>query len=173
MSFSEADDTKVKGMDLQQHHTLLASSSLKHFRIVFSSVKRHFRRVESQCGVSGSQLWVLWELHTTPGLKVSELAKKLSVHQSTTSNLIEKLVKKDLITKQRQEDDQRVVRLYLTTKGKDVVAKAPSAPRGVLTEALDHMSNQDLIKLHQSLETLTSQIKLKDEHDALTLLGEI
>ncbi|MGZ8253110.1 MAG: MarR family winged helix-turn-helix transcriptional regulator [Methylophilaceae bacterium] len=169
----EGAEQDSAGTVQSSQHALYVSSSLRHFRVVFSSVKKHFRRIESQCGVSGSQLWVLWELHITPGLKVTELAQKLSIHQSTASNLIEKLVKKDLIIKQRQEHDQRVVKLYLSPQGQEVVAKAPSSPRGVLTDALDRLPNKDLVSLHQSLETLTAQIKLKDEHDALEFLEEV
>ena len=152
-------------------HEQLASSALKDFRIIFNSVKKHFKQVEKQCGISSSQLWVLWELHKTPGLKVSELAGKLAIHQSTTSNLIEKTARKALISKKREDQDQRVVRLYLTEAGRDIVKKAPDSPRGVLTEAIDRLSIADLMQLQSSLEKLIGNMKLKDEADAMKPLS--
>jgi len=149
----------------------LASATLKDFRIIFNSVKKHFKQIEERCGVSSSQLWVLWELQKTPGLKVSELAGKLAIHQSTASNLIEKASKKALISKKREDLDQRVVRLYLTETGREIVKKAPGSPRGVLTEAIDQLSIQDLVQLQNSLEILIGKMNLKDEADAMKPLS--
>lgn len=153
------------------NHEQLASATLKDFRIIFNSVKKHFKQIEEQCGVSSSQLWVLWELQKTPGLKVSELAGKLAIHQSTASNLIEKASRKALISKRREDEDQRVVRLYLTEAGQEIVMKAPGSPRGVLTEAIDQLSIQDLVQLQSSLEILIGKMKLKDEADAMKPLS--
>lgn len=149
----------------------LASATLKNFRIIFNSVKKHFKQVETQCGVSSSQLWLLWELHKTPGLKVSELAGKLAIHQSTASNLIEKAVRKALISKKREDQDQRVVRLYLTAAGRETMLKAPESPRGVLTEAIEQLSAAELLQLQASLQSLISRMKIKDEADALKPLS--
>lgn len=154
-------------------HEQLASSALKDFRLIFNSVKKHFKQIEEQCGISSSQLWVLWELHKTPGLKVTELAGKLAIHQSTASNLIEKVAKKTLISKKREDQDQRVVRLYLTKAGQEVVLKAPDSPRGVLREAIDHLPTSDLMQLQNSLDRLIGQMKLKDEADAMKPLSSL
>lgn len=156
-----------------QGNDLLVNAAIKNFRVIVSSVKKHSSQVEAHCDVSSSQLWLLWELQQTPGLKVTELASRLSIHQSTASNLIEKLVKKQLVNKQRDDVDQRIVRLYLTHAGVEVVLKAPSSPRGILRDALEHLSTSELTLLQQSLETLMAQIKLKDEEDALTSLADI
>lgn len=153
------------------NHDQLASATLKDFRIIFNSVKKHFKQIEELCGVSSSQLWVLWELQKTPGLKVSELAGKLAIHQSTASNLIEKTSKKALISKKREDLDQRVVRLYLTETGREIVKKAPGSPRGILTEAIDQLSIQDLVQLQSSLEILIGKMNLKDDADAMKPLS--
>ncbi|MCE1172760.1 MAG: MarR family transcriptional regulator, partial [Azovibrio sp.] len=65
---------------------------LKQFRSIFNTVKQHFQQVEAACRVSGAQLWALAVIVRQPGLRVSELAKAMAVHQSTTSNLVERLV---------------------------------------------------------------------------------
>lgn len=157
----------------EKQHQELAKSTLQSFRIVFSSVKKHFRWIESQCGISGSQLWALWELHTTSGLMVSELAQKLSIHQSTASNLLDKLEKKELISRERNAEDQRVVRLYLTSLGQDVIRRAPNPPQGVLPDALEHLPASTLYQLHESLKSLLAQMKIKDDSDAMKHLSDI
>lgn len=159
--------------DGEKAQEILATSALKNFRIIFNSIRKHSNEIEDRCKISSSQLWVLWELYKTPGLKVTELASRLSIHQSTASNLIEKIVNRKLIGKKREDQDQRVVRLYLTEEGKDVILKAPDSPRGILREALDQLSAEELNLLEQSLENLISRIKLKDEEDAMKPLAYV
>lgn len=148
----------------------LVNTTLRDFRMVFSSIQKHFKNVEAQCGISGSQLWVLWELRNRPGLKVSELATKLSIHQSTASNLIDKLARRSMLQKQRQDVDQRVVRLFITEQGLQVLEKAPGAPRGILLDALEQLNAQDLQLLHSSLAKVVDILK-PDEDDALMPLA--
>lgn len=62
-------------------HDELSLAVLRQFRVIFGSVRQHFREVEQQCGVSGSQLWLLHGART-PGIGVSALAQRLSIHQS-------------------------------------------------------------------------------------------
>lgn len=149
-------------MNQTQSQAKLANASLQHFRVIFSSVKKHLSDTESVCGISSSQLWVLYELNKAPDLKVSELANNLAIHQSTASNLVEKLVKKVLIVKKRELSDQRVVRLSLTEQGLAMIKKAPASPRGVLRDALDRLDADTLSTLTQSLSQLTLQINSKD-----------
>lgn len=169
----QTDRPKQDVAAAEQSDNLLVNATIKDFRVIISSIKKHSSQVEALCNVSSSQLWLLWELHQSPGLKVTELANRLSIHQSTASNLIEKLVNKQLVIKRRSDFDQRVVRLYLSEAGTEVVFKAPSSPRGALRDALEHMSASELILLQQSLGALIAQIKLKDEESALTPLSDI
>src|SRR5437870_1308186 len=57
---------------------------------------RHLQRVEAGNGLSGTQFSVLVALRTTPGMKISHLASKLSMHKSSASNLLDKLEQRGL-----------------------------------------------------------------------------
>lgn len=157
----------------QELQAKLATASLQHFRVIFSSVKKHLSDTESACGISGSQLWVLYELNRAPDLKVTELAANLAIHQSTASNLIEKLVKKELIVKKRETTDQRVVRLSLTEQGVEMIKNAPPSPRGVLRDALDRLDTEKLAALAEGLEELIVQINSKDLDAGLIPLSDL
>ena len=111
---------------------VLFQAVLKNLRIIFRSVQTYSRWVEKESGISAAQLWMLWELHNEPGLTVSRLANVLSIHQSTCSNMLDKLQQKGLICRNRNSSDQRVVRLYLTASGSELLAKAPRPAQGPL-----------------------------------------
>lgn len=138
-------------------------SVLQRFRILIRTAQRHSQWIERQSGVTGAQLWALQELFEAPGLRVGELAKRMALHQSTASNMIDKLESSGLVSKERTSADQRVVRLSLTDAGRDLLARAPSPARGVLPEALRLLDEEALARLQGELDGLLKQIKDLDE----------
>lgn len=138
-------------------------SVLQRFRVLIRTAQRHSQWIERQSGITGAQLWALQELFERPGLRVGELANLMALHQSTASNMIDRLETAELVRKERTSADQRVVRLYLTDKGSDLLATAPSPARGVLPEALRMLPPEDLERLQDELDVLLRKIKTMDE----------
>lgn len=161
-----------QGTSLADQHQL-AQEVLKKFRVVFGSIKKHFREIENQCGVSGAQVWAIWEISRAPGMRVTELAKVLSLHQSTMSNLLEKIEEGGLIRKERTQGDQRVVRLYVTEHGHEVIQRAPKPMSGILPDALQKLPLATLLSLSQDMETLIALMPGKDISAASKPLSEI
>jgi len=62
----------------------------------------------------------------------------------TTSNLLDKLEKRHFVRRERQDADQRVVRLFLTAEGRETVSRAPKPTRGVLPDALIRLPHEEL-----------------------------
>lgn len=54
---------------------------LQQFRVIYGSMRQYFREVEERCGLPGSQMWLLQEVQKTPYVGVTELARRLGVHQ--------------------------------------------------------------------------------------------
>ncbi len=144
----------------EQSQTALAV--LEQFRLIFRSAKKHFQWVQERTGVTGAQLWVLAELRRNPGMRVTELARAMAVHQTTASNLIERLVREKMIKRERADVDQRVINLSLTRKGSEAVASAPLPLEGVLPDALKSLSLEDLGELHRRLDKLARLMKIRD-----------
>ena len=140
-----------------------AAEVLKQFRIIFRSVKKHFLVIERTCGIGGSQLWALATVAQTPGIRVSGLAKALSIHQSTASNLVDQMVKLGLLIRERDEEDQRVVHLKASEKGLALIALAPQPLTGVLTDALAQLDPSEVHALRQSLARLLDVMALRDD----------
>ena len=136
---------------------------LKQFRLIYGSVRSHFREVEAACGVSGSQLWLLHEVSQAPGIGISELALRLSIHQTTCSQLVEKLVAHGYLSKARSTEDQRRVGLTLTRSAAGVLKAAPGPAEGILPEALMDLSADELATLATALATVTGALGRRDE----------
>jgi DNA-binding MarR family transcriptional regulator len=155
-----------EGSQYQQMLTVL-----KQFRAVIANLKEHYQGVEEATGVSGTQLWALYAIATRPGLKVGDLARELAVHQSTASNLLDRLTELGYVVRKREGTDQRVVTLHLTSEGKTVVDRAPKPAIGVLQQALLSLPQDRLSGLHGHLNELIKAIGLKRVSGAATPLS--
>jgi DNA-binding MarR family transcriptional regulator len=145
---------------------------LKLFRIIFKSATQHFHEIEKIAGIGGASLWALSEIAASNNLTVSALAKAMSIHQSTASNLLEKLETGGYIVRVRSTDDRRVVNLSLTDKGRDVLSRAPLPYRGILPEALMRLAPETLELLNQNLIKLVAGLERKHLEDGFEPLGK-
>jgi len=141
----------------------LGKNIVQDLRIVVRTIQAHSRWVEKQCGVSSVQLWAMWELFSSPGQKVSDLSRTLSIHQSTASNMLDKMEEKELIRRDRSGPDQRVVQLFLTKKGSDLLSIAPRPAQGAVQDALNRMSDEQLNYLKSGLDALISHMSVSEE----------
>jgi DNA-binding MarR family transcriptional regulator len=143
----------------------LVSETLRQFRVIIGAVRHHFRALESACGVTGAQVWILAAIAENPGITVSRLSETLSVHVSTASNLLDKLDKAGLVERQRSTTDRRVVQLKLTPEGQVVMDRAPKPLTGVVPYALDKLSPVVLTRLNGDLGLLIQEMNYVD-HDS-------
>jgi MarR family transcriptional regulator, organic hydroperoxide resistance regulator len=151
----------------------LALEVLQQFRVIYGTMRQYFRELEECCGLPGSQMWILQEVERTPEIGITELAGRLGIHQSTCSQLVEKLVAKDCLIKKRQSVDQRRVGLCLASEGRKAIAALPGPAEGVLPEALAAIPEVALKTLNINLMELIAHLPGKDETFASTPLAEM
>lgn len=118
-------------------------------------------------------MWLLQEVQKTPYVGVTELARRLGVHQSTCSQLVDRLVAQDYLTKTRPHDDQRRIGLCLADKGLAAIAALPGPAEGVLPEALSAIPEVALRTLHINLSELIRHLPGNNVAFARVPLAEI
>lgn len=145
---------------------------LQQFRVIYGTLRQHFREVEERCGLTGSQMWILQEVQRTPGLGVTELATRMGIHQSTCSQLVDKLVSLGCLTKNRLHEDQRRVGLGLSDSGIAAISALPGPAQGILPAALAGLPEVAIKTLHVNLSELIRHLPGKEEAFAWTPLSE-
>jgi DNA-binding MarR family transcriptional regulator len=73
---------------------------------------------------------VLWE---ADGITVKALGDKLFLDSGTITPLVKRLEARGLLRRQRDDEDERLVRIFLTDEGRALRAKALSVPLAVST----------------------------------------
>jgi len=149
-----------------------AVQALRRFRQIFSAVRTHFQQVERITGIGAAQLRGLSLLRERPGLRVSELAQAMDIHQSTASNLVKLLVARKMLAAARDGADGRVLRLHLLPAGDEILQRLQGHYIGVLPQALQSLQPRLLKRLNTDLDVLIAAMRT-DARAALSPLASL
>ena len=149
-----------------------AVAVLRQFRQVFNAVKSHFQQVEKTVGIGGAQVWALSIVRDQPGIGVGTLARAMSIHQSTASNLVRTLIDREMVVAAKDGADRRAVQLKLLPAGARVLKNAPGPFAGLLPDALKALPGETLARLQADLGQLIVAIAA-DESGASIPLSDL
>lgn len=91
---------------------LLAKAGTAHRKLIEERAR--------DIGLHGGQIFVLFELWKTDGLRQIDLSSRLSVTPATVNKTLGGLLDKDLVVREKFENDARSTRICLTQKGRDI-----------------------------------------------------
>jgi DNA-binding MarR family transcriptional regulator len=113
-------------------------------------------------GVRIGQNLVLEVLWAGDGLSPGELAARLQVSTPTVVNTATRMVKDGLIERRADPVDRRLVRLYLTTKGRAARAPIEAARRQLAERALATLGDDEREALAGALQKIIDQMQATD-----------
>jgi DNA-binding MarR family transcriptional regulator len=149
--------------------TIQPNQVLRRFRVVFNAVRSHFKQIEKKVGLGGAQVWALSVIRDQPGIGMGGLAKCMDVHQSTASNLVRSLQKKELVCMDKDATDKRHVHLHITPLALALLADVPGPFEGVLPVALAQLNAATLQRLDQDLVELIGLLKADESAGTIPL----
>jgi len=99
-------------------------------------------------------LLVLWE---RDGLPVKEVGERLALDSGTLTPLCKRLEQQGLVERRRGEDDERVVRIFLSPEGRALRGKARKIPMDLACRAgYDLGSDRSVRELSRLRDELTA-----------------
>ncbi len=100
------------------------------------------------------QYWLLRLLRRRGALSISELAEKLGVTGSSITTACKRLEKAGLVMRERQSDDERMVRVTLTEQGSARVEAWQEQRRELLAHLLAPLAEDEQGALQRLLERI-------------------
>lgn len=140
----------------------LVESTMNHLRRIVRALEVYSKHVEADFGLTGPQLWALWELGQGGPMAVKDLAARMHLHPSTVVGVVDRLSAKDLVLRKEDPADRRRVSLRLTPKGKATLRKAPHPAQGRLLHGLRAMSSKQLASVNTALGTVVQMMEAED-----------
>lgn len=89
-------------------------------RKVFRIMNVVYDRELAKYDLTSSQISVLCNLWNKDGITQKEIQEKLNLRAASVTGLVDTLCDKNFITRNQDDEDARVKRLYLTDKGRKV-----------------------------------------------------
>lgn len=91
------------------------------------------------------------------GLPCAEISKRMLARVPDVTRLIDRLVKLELVVRERKEGDRRVVIQQLTEKGKNILAELDVKTLKIHKENFSYMKPEDLAKLNELLNVVRNK----------------
>jgi DNA-binding MarR family transcriptional regulator len=137
---------------------------------VFRVVGRFRRQLRRSVGrgfdsarLTESQSELLWLVGRKPGISVSAAAAELGLVPNTASTLVSKLVSRGFLTRSAGASDRRVGELALAGPTQQIVDASRTARRGLLSDVLDELDDDQIESLAKGLEVLDTMTRLLQE----------
>lgn len=128
-----------------ENNTQLLINQVLHLYIQRSMyLLRDLKIHPGQCGM-------LWGLSQNDGLSQKELAKKMRITPPSITVMIRKMEAEGLIKKKQDEKDQRITRIYITDKGREIAEHMDDVLCQLEKEVFANMSEQEIMLLHRLL----------------------
>lgn len=124
------------------------------YKLFGQIVKLHFTRAHNtldKLGLYPGQPPLLFSLHCNGGQSQKELADNLGIKPATITVMVKRMEKSELITREQDEEDQRISRVYLTEKGKQVCEELKGVMSILNAECFSNFTDEEKILLRRLL----------------------
>lgn len=115
--------------------------------------------INSNPPLSPQSMHVLTFLALKDSMTMGEMAETMKILLPQLTKLIDKLVKLDLIIRERSEEDRRIVKIRLSEKGFKINEEMDTYISKMAEEKLSSLSKEDLNKFYESMKTMKEIIK--------------
>jgi MarR family transcriptional regulator, organic hydroperoxide resistance regulator len=114
--------------------------------------------MEATLGITGPQRLVLRIVTERPGLSPGDLARSVHLHPSTITGILQRLVKKRLLARERDPSDSRRVRLRARPAATKYVAASSGTVEAAVTRALSRISSNGVRHAREVLSAIADAL---------------
>jgi MarR family transcriptional regulator, organic hydroperoxide resistance regulator len=130
----------------------------KDMRYISGIIKQKGREILSNYTITPPQFVALQWLFEDGDMTIGELSNKMYLAFSTTTDLVDRMEKNELVQRVKDPNDRRVVRIHLLDEGKRLIDEVITKRQVYLQEVLGNYSldevehlKDNFIRLHQEM----------------------
>ncbi|PRO64933.1 MarR family winged helix-turn-helix transcriptional regulator [Alkalicoccus urumqiensis] len=131
----------------------------RSLRMIADIVKQKGREILNEFPITPPQFVALQWLHEYGDMTIGELSSKMYLACSTTTDLVDRMEKNELVERVKDENDRRVVRIHLLDKGKTIIREVIQQRQVYLQNVLENFSHENVDFLEHSLSVLFDEMK--------------
>jgi DNA-binding MarR family transcriptional regulator len=143
---------------------------LIYIRKIMQAVSLYSRDLSRKYGLTGPQLVILIEISNRGPIPVTELARSISLSQATVTDILNRLEKKGLITKQRSDADKRLIMIATTEACRQILDKTPPPLQQTFIEHFSELAEWEQMMILSALRRVVDLMSA-EKIDAAPLLS--
>lgn len=110
-----------------------------------------------ELGISSGNYPIIVEIFNNEGISLNEISKRIYMDKSVVTRFVNILIKKDIVIKEKNENDKRYYNLYLTEKGEKIYYKLVKAGKDYYNDLFNKNVDIDIEKFYSDIETLLEE----------------
>lgn len=143
----------------KQHNVEEVAFLEKELRYISGIIKQKGRQILSNYTVTPPQFVALQWLFEHGDMTIGDLSTKMYLAFSTTTDLVDRMEKNQLVMRVRDEQDRRVVRIHLLKEGERVIEEVIQKRQDYLQDILSDFDASEVQQLSTLLQKLHVEMK--------------
>ncbi|MDX5474001.1 MAG: MarR family transcriptional regulator [Bacillaceae bacterium] len=131
----------------------------KSLRYIATLVKQKGREILSNYTITPPQFVALQWLLEGGDMTIGELSTKMYLACSTTTDLVDRMEKNELVQRVKDPNDRRVVRIHLLEEGERIIAEVVKKRQEYLQGILVNYTPEEILVLEKCLSRLHEDMK--------------
>lgn len=133
----------------------------KDLRYISGIIKQKGREILSDFTITPPQFVALQWLFEEGDMTIGELSNKMYLACSTTTDLVDRMEKNNLVKRVKDPNDRRVVRIHLLEEGERIIEEVIKKRQEYLKEVLKDFSHNEVLFLKENLMKLHHDMRVE------------
>lgn len=132
-------------------------------RRISATVKQKGREILNDFPITPPQFVALQWLKEHGDMTIGDLSTKMYLANSTTTDLIDRMEKTELVQRIRSTSDRRVVQIHLLDKGRQIIEQVIRARQLYLQEVLSHFNADKVGEIRTNIAQLFDEMQKSEK----------
>ena len=143
--------------------------SLIALRRILRATELFGRELAQSAGLTAVQFRVLQVIAETGRCTAKDISTRMRVSQATVTNLVDKLVARGMVVREKSQTDRRQTNIFVTDAGRRTIAEAPDPLQQRYVKKFAQLDDWEQAMIVAALERVAGMLDA-DEIDAAAVL---
>lgn len=157
-----SDSFATIGSLAESSHMDRTDQSLIALRRILRATEIYGRKLAKAAGLTAVQFRVLQIVAERGTCTATEIAQKMRVSQATVTSLVDKLVRRGVVTREKSQTDRRQIHIIINKDGREIVSHAPDALQQRYVRKFEALEDWEQAQLVASLERVATMLDAAD-----------
>ena len=140
-----------EGFDVNAQNICILEKDLRHIAAI---IKQKGREILTNYTITPPQFIAIQWVDELGDMTIGDLSNRMYLAFSTTTDLIDRMEKNELVQRVRDTADRRVVRIHLLPEGEKIIREVIEKRQLYLVDIVSDFENEEIQQLSELLQKL-------------------